>query len=113
MFRSSSKRAGGRKLISSATSVSGHPVAPPPVHPPGESEFFAAYLAHAKRADGRRAKDWCLVETAWRGAGGLLREYRVRPLLSDALTEWAHAAWGGLRMAAPDEQDWRAAQFQT
>ena len=65
----------------------------------------AAYLAHAKRADGSQAKDWCLVDTARCGAGGLLWKYRARPLLSAALTERAHAAWEGLRMAAPDERD--------
>ena len=73
----------------------------------------AAYLAHAKRADDSQAKDWCLVDTARCGAGGLLREYLARPLLSDALTERAHAAWEDLRMVAPDERNERAAQFQT
>jgi len=54
-----------------------------------------------------------LVDTARCGAGGLLWKYRARPLLSDVFIEGAHAAWEGLRMAAPDEQDQRAAQFQT
>ena len=75
--------------------------------------FFAAYLAYAKRADGSQTKDWCQADSARRSAEGLLRKYRARPLLSDALTERAHAAWEDLRMAAPDEQDQRAAQFQT
>ena len=44
----------------------------PPVHPTGERGFFATYLAHAKRADDRQAKDWCLADTARRSAGGLL-----------------------------------------
>ena len=65
----------------------------------------AAYLAHAKRADGSQAKDWCLVDTARCGAGGLLWKCRARPLLSDALTERAHTAWEDLRMTAPDERD--------
>ena len=73
----------------------------------------AAYLAHVKRADGSQAKDWCLVDTARCGAGGLLWKYRARPLLSDAFTKRAHAAWEGLRIAAQDGRDQRAAQFQT
>ena len=85
----------------------------PPVHPIGERGFFAAYLVHAKRTGGNQAKDWCLVETARRGTGGLLQKYLARLLLSAAFTERAHATWKDLRMAAPDGRDWRAAQFQT
>ena len=64
-----------------------------PVHPIGERVFFAAYLTHAKRAE------------------GLLREYRARFLLTAALTGRAHAAWEDLRTADPDERYERAAQF--
>jgi hypothetical protein len=84
----------------------------PAVHPTEERVFLAACLAHIKRADGSQAKDWCLADTARRGATELLRRYLASPLLSDELTERAYAALEDMRTDAVDEQDWPATQSQ-
>ncbi|HEX8330819.1 MAG TPA: hypothetical protein VF629_25025 [Hymenobacter sp.] len=84
----------------------------PVVHPSEERVFLAACLAHIKRADGSQAKDWFLADTARRGAAELLRKYLASPLLSDVLTERAHAAMEDLRKTAPYPQGWLATQSQ-
>ncbi|GAB3862341.1 hypothetical protein GCM10028822_42920 [Hymenobacter terrigena] len=83
-----------------------------PVHPTEERLFLAACLAHLKRADGSQAKDWCLAETAHRGARELLHQYLTSPQLPDTLTEWAHAALEDLRRNSPRERDWLTTQAQ-
>ena len=82
------------------------------VHPTEERVFLAACLAHIKRADGSQAKDWCLADTARRGATELLRKYLASPLLSDGLTERAYAALEDVRTDTIDARDWPATQYQ-
>ena len=55
----------------------------------------------------------CILYKLKTGCQWRLLPIKQSSLLSAALTERAHAAWGGLRMAVPDEQDWRASLFQT
>lgn len=85
---------------------------PAPVHPTEERLFLGACLAHLKRADGGQAKDWCLAETALRGAAELLTKYLASPRLSDALTDRAHAGLEDLRAGTSEGRDWLATQAQ-
>jgi hypothetical protein len=86
--------------------------ASPAVHPTEERVFLAACLAHLKRADGSQPKDWCLADTARRGAAELLRKHLASPRLADGLTERAYAALEDLRTNPVEERDWSATQAQ-
>ena len=55
----------------------------------------------------------CILYKLKTGCQWRLLPIKQFSLLSDAFTKRADAAWEDLRMAAPDERDLRAAQFQT